>query len=393
MGMGLAAIRDVTAFLRREDGPVNPLASSGRAAVDRAIGLGISQSGRLLRDFLYFGMNEDEAGRVVFEGMMPIIPGARRSFTNARFSQPGRNPGPEFDRLYPVLQFPFTYEVMDDAVSGKRDGLLLRCRLTNTCPVVMQMDSEFEFWGSQASLLVTDTRGRHVDLPPNVRAYMVAGAPHGNPWNAVARQTPTCALPLNPISQGAVLRALLVAMEHWVRGGVEPPSSRYPMRSQGTLVRADSVYPAIPGLPYRGQYVRAEWIEQADPLPRVRGSYPLFLPRAGLDGNAIAGVRLPLVEVPRATYVGWNPQVGAEAPQALCTQSGGVVPFAETRAARQTSGDPRPSLEELYPDAEAYVSAVRVATEQMVAERLLLPGDANAAVAAAGAGRLSQLSP
>jgi alpha/beta hydrolase family protein len=187
MGMGLAAIRDVAAFLRREDGPVNPLASSGRAAVDRAIGLGISQSGLLLRDFLYCGMNEDEAGRVVFEGMMPIIPGARCSFTNARFSQPCRNPGPEFDRLYPVLQFPFTYEVMNDAVSGKRDGLLLRCRLTNTCPVVMQMDSEFEFWGSQASLLVTDTQGRHVDLPPNVRAYMVAGAPHGNSWNAVAR--------------------------------------------------------------------------------------------------------------------------------------------------------------------------------------------------------------
>lgn len=393
MGMGLAAIRDVSSFLRREGGPTNPLASGGRSGLDRAIGFGISQSGRVLRDVLYFGMNEDEAGRIVFEGMMPIVPGARRSFTNARFAQPNRNPGPQYDRLYPVLQFPFTYEVMDDPVSGRRDGLLLRCRLTNSCPRIMQMDSEFEFWGSQASLVVTDTQGRHIDLPPNVRAYMVAGAPHGNSWNAAMRRTPGCALPLNPLYQGPALRALLVAMERWVREGVEPPSSRYPMLAHGTLVPAGTVYPAIPGLPYRSQYVRAEAIEQAAPLPVARGGYPLFLPRAGLDGNAIAGIRLPLIEAPRATYTGWNPQAGAEGPQELCTQMGGVLPLPETRAARQASGDPRPSLEELYPSADAYVGAVGAAANRMVADRLLLSMDAEAAVGAARTGRLSLILP
>jgi hypothetical protein len=392
MGMGLAAIRDVASFLRREGGPANPLASGGRSGLDRAIGYGISQSGRVLRDVLYFGMNEDEAGRLVFEAMMPVIPGARRSFTNARFAQPGRNPGPQYDRLFPVLQFPFSYEVMDDPVTGRRDGLLLRCRLTNTCPLVMQADSEFEFWGSQASLLVTDPQGRHVDLPPNVRAYMIAGAPHGNAFNAVMRTNPACALPLNPVSQGPALRALLVAMERWMRDGVEPPSSRFPMLAHGTLAPAQSAYPAIPGLNYRGQYVSAEAIEQVAPVPAVRGTYPLFLPRAGLDGNAIAGIRLPLVEVPRATYVGWNAQAGAEGPQALCTQVGGVLPLPETRAARLAAGDPRPSLEELYPTAEAYVAGVRTATERMVADRLLLPMDAEAVVSEAQAGRLSRIA-
>jgi Alpha/beta hydrolase domain len=130
MGMGLAAIRDVASFLRHDGSVQNPLAVDNRASVSRAIAIGISQSGRVLRDVLYFGMNQDEAGRIVFEGMMPIIPGARRSFTNARFAQPGRNPGPQFDRLFPVLQFPFTYPVMQDAVSGRRDGILLRCGLT-----------------------------------------------------------------------------------------------------------------------------------------------------------------------------------------------------------------------------------------------------------------------
>ncbi|WP_439597545.1 alpha/beta hydrolase domain-containing protein [Falsiroseomonas sp.] len=392
-GIGLAAIRDVTAFLRRATGPENPLAVQGRPAVDRAIGLGISQSGRVLRDLLYFGMNEDEAGRLVFEGMMPVIPGARRSFTNARFGQPGRNPGPQYDRLFPVLGFPFTYAVMEDAVSGKRDGILLRCSLTNSCPVIMQMDSEFEFWGSQASLLVTDTAGNHHDLPSNVRAYMVAGAPHGNPWNAVARRSEACGMALNPLSQGAALRALIVAMEAWVREGVEPPASRFPTLAAGTLTRPEMVYPAIPGLPYRGQYVRAEFIEQTAPLPTAGGSYPIFLPRAGLDGNAVGGIRLPIIEAPRASYVGWNAQTGAEGPQEICTQVGGVVPFAETRAARQAAGDPRPSIEELYPTPESYVAAVRQASARLVAARLLLPADAEAAVAAAQAGQLARLAP
>ncbi|MGX9961755.1 alpha/beta hydrolase domain-containing protein [Roseomonas sp. F4] len=392
-GIGLAAIRDVTAFLRRATGPENPLAAEGRPGVDRAIGLGISQSGRVLRDLLYFGMNEDEAGRLVFEGMMPVIPGARRSFTNARFGQPGRNPGPQYDRLFPVLGFPFTYAVMDDAVSGRRDGILQRCSLTNTCPVIMHMDSEFEFWGSQASLLVTDTQGNHHDLPANVRAYLVTGAPHGNPWNAVARRVAACGMALNPVSQGPALRALIVAMERWVREGVEPPASRFPTLAAGTLTRPDMVYPAIPGLLYRGQYVRAELVEQTAPLPTVRGSYPLFLPRAGLDGNAIGGIRLPIIEAPRATYVGWNAQAGAEGPQEICTQVGGVVPFAETREARQAAGDPRPSLAELYPTPEAYVAAVRQASARLVAERLLLPADAEASIAAAQAGQLARLAP
>ena len=392
-GMGLAAIRDVTAFLRREGGASNPLATDGRPGIDRAIGLGISQSGRVLRDFLYYGMNQDEAGRLVFEGMMPIIPGARRSFTNARFAQPGRNPGPQYDRQFPVLQFPFTYPVSDDHLSGRRDGILLRCRLTNTCPRIIHMDSEFEFWGSQASLLVTDTRGNHLDMPADVRLFLLSGAPHGNPWNAVARPSAACAMPLNPVNGGPALRALLAAMEAWVRDGTEPPSSRFPMRSQGTLVTAALVYPAIPALPYRGQYARAEWIEQGSPLPRSRGEYPVLLPRAGLDGNAVAGLRLPLLEAPRATYVGWNPQNGAEGQQELCTQVGGVLPFAATRAAREAARDPRPSLEELYPAPEAYEAAVRGAAARLVAERMLLPRDAEAAIAQAREGRLARLSP
>jgi hypothetical protein len=393
-GMGLAAIRDVTAFLRRDGSATNPLAADGQSGISRAIGVGISQSGRVLRDVLYYGMNADEAGRLVFEAMMPIIPGARRSFTNARFAEPGRNPGPEFDRLYPVLRFPFTYAVSEDALTGRRDGLLFRCSLTNTCPRVMQVDSEFEFWGSEASLLVTDTRGRNLEPPPEVRLYMIAGSPHGNVANAVVTRRPTCTLPLNPVYGGPAFRALLTALRAWITEGVPPPASRYPTLAQNTLVTAGDVYPVpIPGLGYHAQYARAEAIEQATPLPNVRGEYPLYLPRAGADGNALAGIRLPLLAAARATYTGWNPIAGAHGGQTLCTQMGGTLPFAETRAERNAAGDPRPSIEELYPTSDAYVATVKAATSRLVDERLLLVDDAAEAIAAAQAGTLARLAP
>ena len=92
LGIGYAAMRDVASFLRRDVSPANPLLNGLRPSVDRAIGFGVSQSGRFLRDFLYLGFNEDEHGRMVFDGLMPHVGGTRRMATNVRFGQPGRNP-------------------------------------------------------------------------------------------------------------------------------------------------------------------------------------------------------------------------------------------------------------------------------------------------------------
>ncbi|MBE7248625.1 MAG: hypothetical protein INR63_27080, partial [Actinomycetospora chiangmaiensis] len=198
MGLGLAAIRDVATFLRHDASDRNPLAANGRSTVDRAIGFGISQSGRVLRDVLYLGLNEDENGRMVFDGMMPHIAGSRRSFTNARFAQPSRNPAPHLDRYYPADQFPFAYATTTDALTGKRDGLFLRCRLSNTCPKLMHVDSEYELWGSRGALVTTDTRGAALEQPPEVRVYMVTGAPHFANPDAKTATDPGCALPVSP---------------------------------------------------------------------------------------------------------------------------------------------------------------------------------------------------
>jgi len=169
-----------------------------------------------------------------------------------------------------------------------------------------------------------------------------------------------------------------------VREDTPPPASRYPSLADGTLVPAQAAYPPGLPLPYRGQHMHARLVVQTPGGPVVKGEYPVLLPKADADGNALAGIRLPEVAVPRATYVGWNPQVGFDGPQDLCDHAAGMLPFAANPQDR-AAGDPRPSLAERYPEPGDYARKIRAAADRLVAERLLLPADAAAAVAKADA--------
>ncbi|MBC5767836.1 hypothetical protein H8R02_25465 [Ramlibacter sp. GTP1] len=392
LGMGFAATRDVAAFLRRDTSASNPLAVAGRPSVHHAIGFGVSQSGRFLRDFLHLGFNEDLLGRTVFDGLMPHVAGGRRMATNVRFGLPNRNSRHPQDPAWQVDTFPFTYAVLEDPLTGRRDGLMLRCRLNATCPRVIHTDSEHEWWASRASLNVTDLAGNHLDLPPDVRAYMLTGTPHYAAPNERVKTVQTMALPVNPLHNGASMRALLTAMQEWITTGKEPPASRVPMRAHGTLVEAQAAVPAgIPGLPYAGIHSAARVSDQSVFPPRELGGYPVFVPKADADGMSIAGVRQLALAVPRATYTGWNPRAAGFGADALFPLQGAVVPFAATRAQRQAANDPRPSLEERYASNAAYVAAVRAAADRLVAERLLLPEDAQRSVELATQDNLAQL--
>ncbi|CCE09912.1 conserved hypothetical protein [Bradyrhizobium sp. STM 3843] len=395
LGMGFAAVRDITSFLRRDTTSANPLLNGLHPSVNRTIGFGISQSGRFLRDFLYLGFNEDEHGRMVFDGLMPHIAGTRRMATNMRFGQPGRVPRHPQDPGWMADQFPFTYATLTDPLSGRTDGLLRRCALSSTCPKVMQTDTELEWWSSHASLLVTDLAGDHLDLPDNVRAYMIAGTPHfAEPSDHMRSDNKALALPQNPMHAGAPLRALLTDLQSWISDGVPPPSSRVPMRSQGTLVAAEGAVPTnIPGLPYRAQYLPDVVSDQSVLPPREIGRYPVFVPKTDDDGLAIAGVHMPAIAVPRATYTGWNPRAPGYGAGALYPLQGAVVPFAPTEAARKDANDPRPSIEARYANDDAYVAAVGRESARAVAERLLLPEDAERSVEAARKGTLAKLAP
>jgi hypothetical protein len=129
--MGFAATRDIVSFLRREAadaaGTPNPVA--GR--IDYAVSLGVSQSGRFLHDFLYLGFNEDEGGRIVFDGLMPHIAAGKKMFTNYRFAQPGRNMQEHGETLHRRLAGALSRgeELSEDHADRHRSGVLPVVRL------------------------------------------------------------------------------------------------------------------------------------------------------------------------------------------------------------------------------------------------------------------------
>ena len=199
MGVGFAATRDIISFLRHDKADAEGTPNLLAGQIDRAIAFGASQSGRYLHDFLYLGFNADEAGRVVFEGVMPHIAGGKKTFTNYRFSQPGRSPYQHADTVYPGSEFPFTYPVITDTLTGRTDGLLARCLAAGNCPKIIKTDSEIEFYQQRASLVATDTQGNALVMPDNVRLFLISNLQHFALATDRSALTRTCMFPTNPL--------------------------------------------------------------------------------------------------------------------------------------------------------------------------------------------------
>ena len=248
MGLGYVTSRDFVSFLRFEaqDDAGNPNPVAG---LTTTLCQGISSSGMYYRDYLYFGFNEDERGRRVCDGMHIHVPGAQRLFLNYRFAQPNPFTQQHRERYVPDVNFPVTYGITRDPLTGREDGLLKR---PQTDPKIIHTDSSNEYWQFRASLLGTDPDGTHdIPDPPNVRRYLMASTQHGwfmgdAPHHGIADRQ--CIYPTNPTHSGVVLRALIVALEEWVKTGRPPPDSRVPRIADGTLVAPESLrWPAIPG--------------------------------------------------------------------------------------------------------------------------------------------------
>lgn len=374
LGLGFAATRDIVAYLRRDVSADNPLAAGGKPTIRHAYAYGQSQSGRFLREFLYLGFNEDLARRMVFDGVLVHIGGARLTAVNMRFGLPEGAPRHPQDPGAIADRFPFTYAETTNPFTREKDGLLKRCTRSHTCPKIIQADSEYEWYNSKESLLIIDAAGKTVKLPSNVRLFTMAGTPH-----IVRPNAPQCMMPVNPLQHGPVLRAMLNNLDLWVDRGVAPPPSRTPNLAAGNLVAADKaggqLTTPIPGLPYSGMHVVAAAEDLSVHPSTLLGDYKLYLPRLDADGMMIGGLRLPAIDAPKATYTGWNPQVAGNGPTALCSLVGGVVPFAGTHDERVKNGDPRPSVAERYTSHDAYVAKVDQVAKALVRERLMLDED------------------
>ncbi len=371
VGLGPTAIRDYISYIK-QDGEVK-----------RAIGFGTSQSGRFLRNFIYDGFNVDEQGREVFDGLWAHVAGAARGNFNYRFAQPSRDGMPRINLLYAVDVFPFTD--LPETDGGVTDAILARSAKAGVVPKIFYTNGSFEYWGRAASLIHTSPDGKSDAVQaPNTRIYYLAGTQHGA--NARPERTVTQNRP-NPSDYRFVMRALLVAMNNWISTGATPPESQIPHVAKDNLVEISALsFPKIPGIAlpkeptpvFRldwGPDFRTKGIIAFEP-PKIGSRFTVLIPQVNTDGNETSGIRLPDQLVPLATYTGWNlrdPNIGA--PDAMFDMVGSMIPFARTRAEREKSGDPRPSIEERYASREEYLRKVEAAAQPLVHKGLMLESD------------------
>ncbi|MGO8919882.1 MAG: alpha/beta hydrolase domain-containing protein [Stellaceae bacterium] len=372
LGVGLAATRDVVSRLRYHPDAAELL---GRQP-SHALGFGISQAGRYLRDHIAQGFNRDEAGRRVFDGVLAHTAGIGRLFLNHAFAQPFRTNTQHEDHDFPENDFPFSPAAMSDPLTGRSGGLL---RGDGSDPLLIQTNTATEYWQKGASLLHTDPLGtRDVSLPEAVRLYLIAGTQHGGRAGSPGDRGPAVN-PRNPHNPMPALRALLVALDDWVVEGRAPPPSLVPSLAAGSLVPADATgFPEIPGVALARRTNRVtppgDWVEPA-PAPRA---YRCLVCRVDADGNEVAGIRLPDIAVPLGSYTGWNLYRAPYPEGELADRDGSFIPFAKSPAERLAAGDPRRSLAERYASPADYVAAVERAAAALLEQRLLLPEDAAA---------------
>src|SRR5438105_6437270 len=374
VGSGLLATRDCVSWLRNASTADNPAA--GR--LDFTYGHGRSQCGRFLRQFVYDGLNLDEQGRQVFDGLIPDVAGARRGEFNQRYGQPS-----ETNPLGTGGLFPFASDELTDPLTGRTDGLLRRQRQLGGVPKIFTTNTSSEYWRVDCSLIHTDPTGRRdVESPAEERIYLIAGHQHGAGLPLVNDTTPTGARGANAfniVDGSTVLRAFLINLDRWVSEGKEPPPSAFPRLADRTAASREAAleqFSALPGMAL------------LDPalLPRLRRAeapepYHSFVPALDDDGNEVAGIRLPDVSVPVATHTGWvprHPETGGAGQ--LLDMMGTTLPFAKTAAERQASGDPRPSLAERYRDRDDYVSRVRAAAQALANAGYIVEEDVELAV-------------
>ncbi len=382
-GAGLLAARDLGAFLCR--GAASPIA--GR--VEHVIGQGVSQCGRYLRTFLGLGLNADEAGNRVFDGLLLHVAGGRRGEFNQRRGQPSVQPTPGFGHL-----FPFADATQHDSRTGREAGLLDRQRAAGCLPKIFQTDSSCEYWRGDASLAHSSVAdGSDVEPPPEVRRYLFASTQHGPGVLPFVDTNPNGARGANDfnlVDYRPLYRSALANLLDWIRDDVAPPPSVFPRRDDGTAARREAVgsmLATLPGLtcPDPERLPRLYPLELGAGADRGIGAFPAtaagdayacVVSAVDADGNETGGVRMPDVAVPVATHAGFNVRHPASGGSGQILEYIGLtLPFAKDEAARGQRGDPRPSIEARYGGRDDYLERVGAAARALVEARLLLAED------------------
>src|SRR6185503_11879462 len=171
----------------------------------------------------------------------------------------------------------------------------------------------------------------------------------------------------------------LTWLDQWAADGTPPPPSRVPRIADGTAVDPTDLGRAIariPGARYPVHHDRPQRRDFTTLPPKDGPTYGTRVSAVDDDGNERAGIPVPELTVPLATHTGWNlrhPDIGGA--DQLLYFAGATLPFAKTRAERERTGDPRPSIAERYPSREDYLARVREAANRLVRDGYLLEED------------------
>jgi len=263
---------------------------------------------------------------------------------------------------------------------------------------VMYTNTPSEYWAGHGSLMHTDLTGtRDLELPDEVRIYVIASLQHGlatfppadNDADGFHGQHI-----FSVVDYRGLLRAALTNLDRWVTTGEAPPPSQYPRLDDGTAVSPRGVaeaFESIPGVKLPNSMRRFTRLDFG-PDPRVPTKTPAVIGKvfphlvSAVDGDAneVAGIPMPSITVPLATHTGWNlrhedigggGQVLSSGGASGGTLRGSTIPFAATREEREASGDPRLSIEERYASKEQYLGLVKQAAEEQIGQRYLLEED------------------
>jgi hypothetical protein len=416
LGVGVAAFRDVGSFFKyatQDDfGNANPIAGRINGSSMR----GSSQSGNFTRQFIYMGMNQDEANRQVHQGAWPQIAG-RRVASNVRWGQA--------DGVLELYQMgsegaQWWTDFPDVARNLPTNGILKRCSATGTCPKVIEHFGGAEVFALKMTMSWVGTSAdTDIPLTRQVRRYYIPSTTHGGGAggfthlpaatgaNCPGNNYGTGSFRANPMPSTQMVNVIRLAMRNWVLNGVPPPPSRYPTLVGGNLVdptKAAMGFPAgVPGVPdsifepenfvfpvfdydWGPNYNASDATGFATHLPPpIRKVIPTKVPRVDADGNELGGVPTVLRDAPLGTYLGWNIAAAGFYKGQVCNYVGGYIPFALTQAERVATGDTRLSLTERYGNHDGYVAAVTSAANNAFAQGYLLAADRDALIAAAAA--------
>lgn len=366
IGTGLLALRDAAACLRRGDGP------NGKP-FDHVFAFGASQTGRVLRHLLYEGLNTDEHGMRVFDGMHIHIAGGQRGDFNHRFARPSSLGIPSAGQV-----FPFAGVRHQDPVTGQSDGLYEH---VEHVPKIIITNTSWEYWRGDAALThVRPDGGEDLSPHPRERNYLLAGTHHVNgvfpPTNQSVLTGEKTAHTFNVIDHGPLVRAALVNLAAWVAETQEPPPSAVPTLADGTLADRAAVMSKFQGVPGISLLDPAQLggLSVLDLGPDLENGICRFpaiesTPYARLvcdvdeSHNEVAGIRLPDLDAPVGFHTGWNPRhpdhgAPGQAATFMGTTHFGDVPW----------------------DAQEYEALVRELARDMVRQRTLLAEDVDLVV-------------